>query len=395
MKTWIIVCTAAILGLGVGIGSAVVRLQQTPWGDSRAASPLPRKRPEPTEPSGPPPKVVVDDETHDFGALDSHATGRHNFVFRNVGEGVLKLTKGDTTCKCAASLLGDDENEVEVAPGGATEVTLQWKGKGFSGPFHQSATIHTNDPERRRITLTISGRIIKAVDTSPSELVLTGVSAGEAATGEIKLFGYQRDPLEITGYKLSDEATAEKFDVAFEPLAADEIAKQQDATSGHLIHVTVKPGLPPGTFQQRIIVETNAKDVPTVEVPVRGRISSEISIIGPGWKEESQVLTLGTATAQQEITRTVRILIRGPDRENVQIENVESDPDLLDVSLGEPTEWQGGQVVHIPLTISIAEGSRPASYLGPDRSQLGRVELKTSHPKVPKLQIFVRFAVVH
>jgi hypothetical protein len=337
----------------------------------------------------------VDEEQHDFGALDSHATGRYSFVFRNVGEGVLKLTKGDTTCKCTASLLGEDGSQAEVAPGGSTEVALEWKGKGFSGPFQQSATIHTNDPERPRVTLKISGRIVNAVSTSPTELVLSGVSAGEAATGEVKLFGYQNEPLEITGYDLSDKATADKFEVAFERLPADEVAKQQDAKSGHLVRVTLKPGLPPGTFEQKIVVKTNAKDAPTIELPVRGSISSEISIIGPGWNEESQLLSLGTATTQEEIKRTVRIIIRGPDRDKVRIRPVETTPNWLDVTVGESTQWQGGQVAQVPLTISVPRGSRPASYLGPDRSQFGRVVLETNHPKVPELQIFVRFAVLH
>jgi hypothetical protein len=392
MKTWILVGVAAILGLGVGIGGAVVRLERTPWNGSIA---VPKKESQAAKPTGLRPKVSVDDETHDFGALDSHSTGRHTFVFRNVGDDILTLIKGDTTCKCTASLLGGESGRGELAPGKSTEVTLEWKGKGFAGPFHQSATIHTNDPDRPRVTLTITGRILTAVRTVPAELVLSGISAGESATGEVKLYGFYEKPLKITGHEFSDPSTADKFDVAFEPLSADEVAKEQDARNGHRVQVTVKPGLPPGAFEQRITLKTDSSDAPTVEIPVRGTISSEISIIGPGWNEEQQVLSLGTNSGQADVERTMRILIRGSERKEVVIEPVEVKPELLEVSLGKPTEWQGGQVVQVPLTVRIPKGGGLANYLGPERSQMGSILLKTSHPKVPQLRIYVRFAVVH
>ena len=393
MKTWIIVGMAAILGIGVGMGSAVVRLERTPWDGSFVA---PRSAETPVEtPAGPHPQVEVEDAIHDFGALDSHATGRHSFTFRNVGEGTLKLTKGDTTCKCTASLLGENGTEVEVLPGESTQVVMEWKGKGFMGPFQQTATIHTNDPEQPRVTLTITGRIVSAVGTVPSELVLSGVAAGETATGEVRIYGYQPTPLKITGHELADQATVDKFEVAFEPLSADEVAKQQDARHGHRVRVTVKPGLPPGPFQQRIVVKTDAADAPTIDIPVRGTISSEISIIGPGWNDERQTLALGTISSQAEIERTLRILIRGADRKEVKIEPVEVKPDLVEAKLGDPMEWQGGQVVQVPLTVRIPKGARLANYLGPDESRLGLILLKTNHPKIPQLRIFVRFAVIH
>lgn len=393
MKTWIIVGVAAILGLGVGMGSAVVRLERTPWDGSSGA---PRLAEEPAQKSeGPQPKVEVDEDTHDFGALDSHATGRHSFTFRNVGEGLLRLTKGDTTCKCTASFLGENGTEVEVHPGESTQIAMEWKGKGFMGPFHQTATIHTNDPERPRVTLTITGRIVSAVGTDPPELVMSGISAGETATGEVRIYGYQPEPLKITGYEVSDQATADKFEVAFEPLSADEVAKQQDARHGQRMRVTVKPGLPPGPFQQKIVVKTDAADAPTVEVPVRGTISSQISIIGQGWDDERQIVSLGTIRSQAEVERTLRILIRGADRQQVKIELLEVKPDFVEVTVGKPTEGQGVQVVQIPLTIRIPKGTRLANYLGPDESQMGLIVLKTTHPKVPELRIFVRFAVIH
>ncbi|NLX96829.1 MAG: DUF1573 domain-containing protein [Rhodopirellula sp.] len=392
MKTWVVVGFAAIVGLGVGVGSAVVRMEKTPW-DGSAVMPK-SNEPAPFTPVGAHPTAVVDSNKHDFGAMDSHATGRYAFVIRNTGDAVLKLTKGDTTCKCTASLLGEGGDAAEVRPGESTNVTLEWKGKGFMGPFHQSATIHTNDPEHPRLTLAITGRIVSAVSISPTNLVLRGISAGEAATGTLKLYGFQEKPLKITGYEVTEKATADKFELDHEPLSAEEIAKEQDAQSGHLIRVTLKPGLPLGAFQQKIVLKTDAEDAPTVEIPIQGTISSEISIIGAGWDEDRQILSLGTVSSQAGAERTVRILVRGPERKEVQVKPLSAAPEMVHVEVGDPTEWQGGQVVQIPLTIRIPAGSRPANYLGTDKESLAQVVLETTHPKARQLRILLRFAVV-
>ncbi|NUQ61958.1 MAG: DUF1573 domain-containing protein [Pirellulales bacterium] len=393
MKTWIVVSVAAILGLGVGVGSALVRLEQAPWDGS--AAPTKPNESAATIPTGPHPTAVAETDKHDFGALDSHATGRHSFVIKNTGQAVLKLTKGSTSCKCTASLLGDNAESADVPTGGSTEVTLEWKGKGFKGPFNQTATINTNDPEHPRLTFTISGRIVTAVSIAPTNLVLSGITAGEPATGELKLFGYLEKPLKITGYEVTDKTTADKFDLAFEPLPPEEIAKEQDARSGQIVRVTVKPGLPLGAFQQKIVLKTDAENAPTVEIPVQGTISSEIAIIGSGWDDGRQILSLGTVSSQAGLERTIRILVRGPERNDVKIKPLSATPSLLQVETGIPTEWQGGQVVQIPLTVRIPKGARPAHYLGTDEDKLAQITLETTHSKAPQLRLLVRFAVVN
>ena len=43
---------------------------------------------------------------HDFGMLDPHGTGSHQFEIHNQGAAPLALKMGSTTCKCTASKLG-------------------------------------------------------------------------------------------------------------------------------------------------------------------------------------------------------------------------------------------------------------------------------------------------
>jgi hypothetical protein len=49
--------------------------------------------------------------------------------------------------------------------------------------------------------------------------------------------------------------------------------------------------------------------------------------------------------------------------------------------------------VQTPLIIDIPPGSGPANYAGTGQSKLAEIILATTHPKVPKLRIFVRFVI--
>ena len=392
MKTWLAVGLATILGVGAGVGTAVFRVQWWPCEDAplegAARQGDPRMSP-PAAPGGPQPKVLVDQETHNFGVMDNNALGIHDFIFTNAGDHPLTLEAGDTSCKCTLSKLADGK----LAPGKSTSVRLEWNGRDFIGPFRQTATIFTNDPKKPRVTLTIQGRISAAVRLVPSELVFSRISVGETASATVQVFGYLDEPLEIAGYELADPGEAEQFEVRFEPLSTDQIREEIGAKSGYSVEITAKSGLPLGAFRQKILLQTNLKDSPTVEIPVSGLVGSEISIVGPGWDEETGILTLGSVKSREGIQRTLMIRVGGPHRKEVNFELIESVPDLLEVTPGEPRELSNGRVTLTRLTIQIPKGSRPANHLGSEQGRFGRITLKTNHPEAPELRILVRFAV--
>jgi hypothetical protein len=249
--------------------------------------------------------------------------------------------------------------------------------------------------DQPELTLNIKGRVLEPYVASPPELVFSGIPVGEEAKSDVRVLGYLKGPFEIVGVELGEAETAKFFEVTHEPLPAEEVAKDKLAKNGRLVHVTVKPGLPSGQFRQKILLKTGTeKDSPSVEIPVNGVISSQLSIIGSGWIDTSQMLGFGAVSTETGAQRTVRILARGPHRKEVKFKPIKVVPDLLEVSVGETTEWQGGQVTQTPLTITIPKGSRQASYLGPEESNFGQIVLETNHPNAPQLRILVRFAVV-
>ena len=347
--------------------------------------------PPPADPSGP--RVAVDREKHSFGKVDVGVTGCHQFVFTNTGNEPLVLTREKSTCGCCTCVCRVRLPECAIAPGQSAKVTLEWKSKLYVGPFRQTATITTNDPNRREVTLLISGRFAGPVGVVPSQLSFGSVRACQAATGKARLFSYLDEPLKITGYGLSNPQNAKYFDVAWEPLSAEQVREEREARGGYSMHITVRPGLPVGEFRQQIVLKTNSETVPTVEVPVHGLVVSDVSIAGRGWNSLTGVLSMGTVESSKGTTWPLMIVVRGAHAKDVQLRPVRIVPDLLEVELGSARYIADKSISVTRLTIRIPPGSGPSAHLGAGKGNPGRISLQANHPEVPELTIQVRFAV--
>ena len=389
MRVLLAVVVTVILGVVTGITAAVLQLKLSPWDGDPGGQGRDPRMPQMADAGEPVPRVVVlDSEEYDFGRMDFEDKRSHDFLIKNTGEATLVLTMGDTTCRCT----GAEIDQSDVLPGKSTKVTVTWEADEKVGPYRASATIFTNDPRRDRVTLTVSGRITAITRAAPPKLVFSTVPAGQSVVGKVHLYGYLDEPLEIRGFDLSDPTTAEQFGVTFEPLPSDQLEEEPEARSGYLVEIAVKPGLPMGPFQQRILVHTNLEAAPEVEIPVVGRVVSDILVVDPGHGWDG-VLGLGVVNSQQGAQRRLLLVVSGPYRQQVQFSDVRTTPEWLQVKLGEKTPINDGAVFQTPLTIQVPKDRRPANYLGSEQGELGEILISTNHPQVRQLRIGVRFAI--
>ena len=176
-------------------------------------------------------------------------------------------------------------------------------------------------------------------------------------------------------------------------LTADQVAAEEDARSGFLLRVTLKPGLPLGPFRQQIDLKTNLDSAPTVEVPVEGTIAGDISVIGPGWDGRKGVLEFAAVAGSDGAQRRLMLVVRGPHRKRTKFKPVRIVPECVKVDLGKTTAINNGALTQTPLTIRIPAGSPPGNYLGPPQGEVGQIIIDTNHPQQPQLRILVSFAV--
>ena len=353
MRIWFLGIASIAAGVAMGAllglwGTDLFSSAATTIGGAIDDPSLPTLPPE----GGPQPRLVIDSTNYDFGRMERKSTGRHKFVFKNLGHYPLSLRKGRTTCKCTLSNLTD----AEVQPGQSTDVTLEWTAKTGETRFSQSATILTNDPQRRSVTLSVEGFVYESVTVNPPEIVFSNLTSDEEATAKTRVFTVLRDDLEITGYTFENAETAQFFQVDSRHLPSD--ALPPDTKGGCEVSVTVKPGLPAGNIDQRIRLQLNLPDIPDAEVKIAGRIGSPILVVDSGseFDQDRGVLRLGTVNRATGTSRHLKLMIRGPHRNEVKLKVAEVRPDFVKITLGAPEHL--ANVVSVPLSIEIPPGAR-------------------------------------
>ena len=235
---------AVACGVAIGSCTAEVRFRQHPWKGGLGI---------PASAGGG--QVAVDQEEFNFGKMDYHRERQARVhLHQSRGSSTLTLSLGTSSCSCTVSEIKDGE----LAPGQSTKVVVSWRSKGHVGPFKQSVTVNTSDPLRPEVTLTIKGEFTQSVYADPDELTFGQIAGNEPVTHEARILcNLPNQQIKIQGHQMSDPGLEKYFQVENMPLEANELRKHKGATSGVLVRVTAKPGLPLGRFQQRILLNTN------------------------------------------------------------------------------------------------------------------------------------------
>ncbi len=382
IRIFLAILLAAACGALIGSCTAQVRFRQHPWVVGLGI---------PTSDGGG--RVSVDQDEFNFGKMYTTEVGKHEFIFTNRGDKTLILSLGASSCSCTVSEIKDGE----LAPGQSTKVVVSWRSKGHVGPFKQSVTVNASDPLRPEVTLTIKGDFAYSVYTDPDELTFGQIAGNEPVTHEARILcNLPNQHIKIDGYQMSDPDLEKYFHVENMPLDANELRKHKGATSGVLVRVTAKPGLPLGRFQQRILLNTNLSLVPEVDLPLFGAVGP-VSIFGPGWSSDTGVLEIGTVDGRSATQRRLVVLARGPKAKEMKFKVASVEPDFLKVKLGKTTVADTGtlsQEVLIEIPDSKTLGKKaPVAYMGGENGKLGEILLETIQPQVHALRIRVRFAV--
>jgi hypothetical protein len=390
-RSIIFVALTVSAGIAAGVGTAYWRLQRAPWDASITTNAV--KAPEPaTRPVPGGPKAAVDSVEYDFGVMQGNEQRTHDFTIRNVGAAPLELATGHTSCRCTVSTI----EKPRLKPGESSKITIKWTPRQASGGFHQSATVTTNDPERRDVTFTISGELHLVVECQPPEVVFSQMSLGEAGTAEVRVICNNPEPkLKITGHSFMDEKTARYFAVSSKPLPEKDRQGDASLNNTQLVSVTVKPGLPQGPFQQTILLRTSIESAPEFELPIRGNITSRITIAGAGWDDDHNMVNFDTVSSGRGAQRRLLLVVHGQGAPKVKFQVATVDAPQLRVQVGEPIT-SGATMAITPLVVEVPKGASACNHLGSDEadgSHVGHILLRTTHPDVPTLRVRVRFAV--
>ncbi len=374
---------SVVLGIALGVGTTAARLGWDWQAPPGPAGPMLAPA------DGPQPQVVVDAVTYDFGDVQPGVVQSRAFRFTNQGQFPLRLREGGKSCACTVSNLSD----TEILPGESTEIVVQWTPEDSAGPARQTATILTNDRRRPRIELAVVGQVLSPFRLDPPELTFSRIDSGQETSASVRLYSLLTDQIEIDQLTFPTAETAQFFTVAYQPLDPETVAAA-DAQSGLTLTVKLAAGLPIGPFEQSLEITTQRPVNGAVSLPIRGRVASQISLVGPGWRSEHGVLQLGEVQSSQGLERKLFLFVRGDAPEQVKFTVAAGTTSTLQAEIGEPQIVKPDALAKFPLSVTVPAGSRAVNHLGSNQAGYAKLVLDTTHPQVPQLQILVRFAVV-
>ena len=390
MRLWQIAAGVLLVGTLVGVGHALMNYRDPglEFAGFVAGTLVPDTGVEQSDVA----ILVTEDGTeYDFGSMDRGDTQEYAFTFRNDGTRPLSLKITRTTCMCAVGELEADS----IPPGESREVTLRWTPKKYEIDFRETATLTTSDPKRPVVTLAIFGRVLPRVRSVPTNVAFGNITADASREARTIIYGYQSDKLEVVGTRWLRPELAEFFEIGFQPATTEELEREIDAKAAIVCQLKLKPGLPPGAFQQRVLVTLRTDKETAVEIPIHGKMVADVTIVGRGFDADTRTLRLGHVSQKDGKQATLVMTAKGPHRNDLNAEITLTEPaDLLQASFGEPRSLNQGAAIMRILKIEVPAGSRFANHLGNTAAQKpGRIIISTNHPSVPQIEIQVRFAV--
>ena len=396
MRVFLIALLSLVVGAAAGVGHAWIdsRSVQERFLAEAAAEPRRGSDADNAGVSGTPKLVVVGGESYDFGVMRQDAKNKRPFRFRNDGDAPLEISKKGESCGLCV------ETEFvrgEIMPGETLEVPVTWTAEKPAPKFEEFIEFDTNDPKQSVVRLTMRGLVTKAYRVDPDRFSLGDVSANDANEAKARIYASFTDKLQIVGHEFTNQDLADLFEVTIEPLSAEDLKGQRFAKSGVAVLLTVEPGLPSGLINQSIRLTTNSENDAVIDIPIEGKVVSDISIVGVGgaqFDDRRNVLIIRRPVRSDTGAKiTLRLLVRGTHPEEVSFQIGDIEPrDVLQASVGARIETGGGPVQY-PLTVEIPKGARPINRLGTDLEKNGKILIETTHPHVKQIVLYVRFAV--
>jgi len=114
------------------------------------------------------PKLVLQQNEHDFGNIVQGKEVSHTFVLTNSGGDLLKIISVRPSCGCTAAL--PEKNE--LAPGESTNLNVKFNSAGRFGKQKKIVRIESNDPENPEAIVTIKGVVVLPEEEKTSFPVL-------------------------------------------------------------------------------------------------------------------------------------------------------------------------------------------------------------------------------
>lgn len=271
---------------------------------------------------------------HDFGHVARGAKAEFAFELQNQYEEDVHIADVRTSCGCTTPTI--TKPTLKTWEKGAIVATLNTR--SFVGQRNSTLTVVIDKPFYAEVHLMIAGNIHSDVDFQP----------GAVAFGDVEQGGGSEQSVTVTcrgrpNWQISDVRSANSH---LEVELSD--PQRQPGQTSYKMLVRLKPDAPAGTLQDQLTIVTNDQRLPTVSVPIEGRVMPPLTI-------SPSPLLFGTLTAGQ--TATKQLVVAG--KQPFKILGIAADGEALQFKAAPDVTKK----VHlVPVTVTAPEQSGEFHY---------------------------------
>lgn len=226
--------------------------------------------------------------THDFGHVARGAKAEFAFEIQNLYEEEVHIVDVKTSCGCTTPSVS--KNTLKTWEKGTVVATLNTR--SFVGQRTSTLTVVIDKPFHAEVALNISGTIHSDVDFQPGVVALGQVEQGAGAEQEVLVTYRGRGPWQISDVR----SACNHLEVELgEPL-------KQPGQITYKMVVRLKADAPPGMVNEQLTVVTSDKSMPTISLPIEGRVAPPLSVspspllfgaLAPGQNATKQLVITG------------------------------------------------------------------------------------------------------
>ena len=209
-------------------------------------------------------KITFVKETHDFETIEKGQKVSVEFEFENSGNEILEIQDVKTSCGCTTA----KPEKATYNPGEKGKIPVTFDSTRFNGKITKTITVMSNDPQRPRLPLKITGEIVSEVEVKPAMLSLFNIKRSEAAESEIVISTPRMEKIEVTGVTTD--------------LDFLEIQSVQTDPKNVTIKVKVNPekaSKGTHTFRGNISATTNSKSQKELKIPVNVKFEEPVRVM--------------------------------------------------------------------------------------------------------------------
>jgi len=137
-------------------------------------------------------RIVLTEESLDFGAHFDDEEVQVQLVVRNRGTGPLRILRVEPGCGCSRV---EPPPEPIPSGGGTVRIPIQIRLAGVEGAFDRRGSIHSDDPTRPLYPFRIRGTVRPRLDTDPRSVTLSPRIPGGPAEAEFRVVRNDSLPL--------------------------------------------------------------------------------------------------------------------------------------------------------------------------------------------------------